>query len=86
MGLVANSALPLGKWFVADSLGLCHLLMADKACFRQIFPEQAIMPRSMGRMAAKTFSISNRLVHHPFGKLGFGPRMAGVTERRPLSL
>jgi len=86
MGLVADGTLPLGKGFVADSLRFCHLLMADKTCFRQIFPEQAIMPRSMGRMAAKTFSISHRLVHHPFGKFGFGPLMAGVTERRPLSL
>ena len=86
MGLVANSTLPLGKGFVADSLRFCHLLMANKACFRQIFPEQAIMPSGMGRMAAKTFSISHRLVHHPFGKFGFGPLMAGVAERRPLSL
>lgn len=86
MGLVADSTLPLGKGFVADSLRFCHLLMADKACFRHIFPEQAIMPRGMGRMAAKTFSITDRLVHHPFGKLGFGPFMAGVTERCSLSL
>jgi len=86
MGLMADSTLPLGKGFVADSLGFCHLLMADKACFRQIFPEQAIMPRGMGSMAAKTFSITDRLVHHPFGKLGFGSLMAGIAKRCSLSL
>lgn len=86
VGLVTNSTLALGKWFVADSLGLCQFLMADKTRFRQILSEQAIIPRSVRSMAAKTFPVTDRLVHYPFGKFGFRTLMARITEIGSFSL
>ena len=80
VGLVADITLPLGKGFMGHGLGLCQLLMTAETGLRQVFPEQAIMAGSMRSMAAQTFSISNRLVHHPFGKLEFRPLVACVTE------
>ena len=40
----------------------------------------------MRSMTAQTFSITNRLVHHPFGKLEFSPLVTRVTERGSLPL
>jgi len=80
MGLVTGIALALGKGFMGHGLGFCQIRMAGKAGFRQAFSEQPVMARGMGRMAAQTFTIPNRLVYHPLGKLGFRALMAGVTE------
>lgn len=86
MGLVTNSTLALGKGFMADGLGLCQFLVADKTCFSQVLSEQAVIPCSMGSMTTKAFSVTDRLVHHSFGKLCFRTLVARVTKFRSLSL
>lgn len=86
MGLVTDGALALGKWFVADGLRLCQILMANKTRLRQVLSEQSVMPRSMGSVTTKAFPVTDRLVHHPFGKLCFRTFVAGITKLRALSL
>lgn len=86
MGLMTDSTLALGKRFMADGLWLCQFLVADKTCFSQVLSEQAVIPCSMGSMTTKAFSVTDRLVHHSFGKLCFRTLVARVTKFRSLSL
>lgn len=86
MRLVTGITLALGKGFMGNGLRFCQFRMTGKTSFRQAFSEQPIMARGMGSMAAQAFSIPNRLVHHPFGKLRFRAPMASVTELGALPL
>ena len=86
MGLVTDITLALGKGLMSHGLRLCQFRMTGKTGFSQAFPEQPIMARGMGSMAAQAFSIPNRLVHHPFGKLHFRAPMTRVTEHCSLPL